>query len=115
MLFESSLIFIQPEFDDTFVITTTDAQGQSTDRVLVRNVSEGRLYASVNHWPRRWYYQVLENPSVHITIDGISGQYLAVEVDETEFERVDADNPHGLIFHALTGFAPRRILRLDPQ
>ncbi len=52
VLVESTLAFFQPEDADTFVITTTDEDGISTDRVLVRNISQGQLYASVNHWPR---------------------------------------------------------------
>ncbi len=115
VVFESSLILFQPEFEDTFVITTTDEDGRPNNRVLVRNVSEGKLYASVNHWPRAWYYEALENPQVRVSIDGTEGDYVAVPVTGEEHDRVDADNPHGIVFYALVGFAPRRFLRLDPM
>ena len=115
VVFESGLGFGQPEFDETFVITTFDEAGQGTDRVLVRNVSDGKMYASVNHWPRAWYRRALANPEVEVTIDGVRGKYTAVPVDEGEHDRVDAANPHGFVFRAVTGFPPRRILRLDPR
>ena len=49
---ESTLGFVQPSVGDTFVLTTTNADGVSTDRVLAQNFAGGRLYASANHWPR---------------------------------------------------------------
>ena len=112
---EFSLGFFQPEEENTFVITTTDEDGNSTDRVLVRNFSNGQLYASAYHWPRAWYYEALKNPNVQVTIDGVTGRYVAVPVNSDEHERVAADNPHGVGFYLLVGFAPRKFLRLDPQ
>ncbi len=64
IVFEAGLILGQPEFDDTFVITTMDQDGAKNDRVLVRNMSGGKLYASVNHWPRGWYHEAIANPDV---------------------------------------------------
>ena len=49
---ESTLGFVQPDVGETFVLTTTNAEGVSSDRVLAQNFSGGRLYASANHWPR---------------------------------------------------------------
>ena len=112
--FESALGFFQPEDESTFVITTTDEDGVSTDRVLVRNLSGGRLYAAANHWPRSWYNEALENPRVKATVDGVTADFIAVRVDEEEHRQVDAENANGIALRILFGFAPRRFLRLDP-
>jgi len=114
VIFESMLGFIQPENASTFIITTTNNEGVKSTRVLTRNLSNDQLYASANHWPRAWYHDVLEHPTVQIDMDGIVASYLAIPVDEEEHKRVDRDNPHGPIFTFLIGFAPREILRLEP-
>lgn len=112
--FESALGFFQPEDESTFVITTTDGDGVSKDRVLVRNLSGGRLYAAANHWPRAWYNEALKNPRVKATVDGVTAEYIAVPVDEAEHRQVNAENENGIALTILFGFAPRRFLRLDP-
>ena len=48
-------------------------------------------------------------------IDGASGDYRAVPVTGEEHERVDAAHPHSVTFRILTGFPPRRVVRLDPR
>ena len=113
--FESLLGYFQPQNERTLVITTTDGQGETHDRVVSRLETDGSLYVAVNHWPRAWYRRVLENPQVQIAMDGESGAYLAQEVRGEEYERVDSAHPLGLRFRVLTGFPPRRILRLDPR
>jgi len=115
VLFESMLGYFQPENQGTLVLTTTDEDGISTDRVLVRNVSNGHIYVSANHWPRAWYYETLENPNVRIDSEGTTGEYLAVPVTGEEHDRVDRENPHGIGFMLLVGFAPRYFFRLDPR
>ena len=115
VLFESMLGYFQPENQSTLVITTTDEDGISTDRVLVRNVSNGKIYVSANHWPRAWYHDALENPNVQVYSDGAKGEYLAVAVTGEEHHRVDSENPHGIGFNILVGFAPRYFFRLDPR
>ena len=67
-LFESMLGIFQPERETTLVITTTDADGDTHDRVLARLDSNDELFVAVNHWPRAWYKQALENPSVQVTV-----------------------------------------------
>ena len=114
VLVESTLGFLQPNTGDTFTITTTNADGVATHRVLAQNFSGGNLYASANHWPRAWYHEALENPRVKATLDGVAADYVAVPVDDEEHRRVlpDIGNPIALKF--LFGFAPQRFLRLDP-
>ena len=113
--FESMLGFFQPGGQSTLVITTTDEDGTTNDRVLARLESGGRLYVAANHWPRAWYKQALENPSVQITQDGETGDYLAVPVTDTEHDRVQSDNGTGIVFRIMTGFPPRYFVRLDPR
>ena len=113
--FESALGYLQPTSEGTIVITTTDREGESRDRVLASLESQGQLYVARNHWPRAWYDRALEQPQVEITVDGERRAYLAVPVSGAEHDRVDAENPLGLVFRILTGFPTRYILRFDPH
>jgi len=113
--FESLLGYYQPAGQGTLVITTTDEDGITNDRVLARVESNGQLYVSANHWPRAWYHQALENPNVQVTLDGEKGDYVAVPVTAEEHERVKSENEHGIVFRILTGFPPRYFVRLDPR
>jgi len=113
--FESLLGYFQPAGQGTLVITTTDDEGTPHDRVVSRLESDGQLYVAVNHWPRAWYWRVQESPEVRVTMDGETGAYQASPVQGTEYERVVAEHPLGIGFRVLTGFPPRKILRLDPR
>jgi predicted GTPase len=113
--FEALLGWYQPQGGNTVVITTTDDAGQTRDRVVSRLDSDGKIYVAANHWPRAWYRQVLERPAVQVTIDGERAGYTAVPVTPEEHERLQAEHPHSLGFRVLTGFPPRRFVRLDPQ
>lgn len=112
--FESLLGYFQPEAPGTLVITTVDADGNTHDRVLSGLESGGRSYVAVNHWPRAWYRRVLDNPDVKITRDGETADYVAIPVSGEEHDHVKADNPVGIGFRLMTGFAPRYFVRLDP-
>ena len=114
VVLESALGLLQPEFGDNIVITTTDSAGVASNRVLGRDFSGGRLYASANHWPRAWYNEALENPRVRVKMDGVTEDYIAVPVDEEEHARVSRDIGNGIGFKIMVGFAPQRFLRLDP-
>ncbi len=115
VLFESLLGYFQPANQNTLVITTTDEDGNTNDRVLARLESNGQLYVAANHWPRAWYTQALENPSVQIALDGEKEAYLAIPVTDEEHDRVNGENRHGIVFLILTGFPPRYFVRLDPR
>ena len=112
--FESLLGYFQPEAPGTLVITTVDADGNAHDRVLSGLESDGRSYVAVNHWPRAWYRRVLKDPDVKITRDGETADYVAIPVSGEEHDRVETDNPVGIGFRLMTGFAPRYFVRLDP-
>lgn len=112
--FETTIGWLQPQNESTLVLTTTDSEGATKDRVLARIESNGQLYVAANHWPRAWYDQVLAHPIVRVTIDGEPRDYMAVPVRGAEHERVEAARPLGLGMRVLTGFPPRRFLRLEP-
>ena len=113
--FESLLGFFQPTSQSTLVITTTDEDGTTNDRVLDRLESNGQLFVAANHWPRAWYRQALENPSVQVAMDGEKAAYLAIPVTDEEHDRVNSENSTGVVFRILTGFPPRYFVRLDPR
>jgi hypothetical protein len=113
--FESLLGYFQPADQNTLVITTTDADGNTNDRVLSRLESGGQLYVAANHWPRAWYTQALENPQVQVTLDDGKTPYLAVPIIDEEHDRVDAEHSLGPVIRVLTGFPPRYFVRLDPR
>lgn len=113
--FESLIGVFQPTNEGTLVLTTYDPDGTAHDRVLSRVEEDGRLYVSVNHWPRAWYRRVLATPDVQVTQDEKTENFTAVEVEGTEYDQVVAANQHPFVFRFLTGFPPRHIIRLDPR
>ena len=115
VVFESLIGYFQPANPNSIVITTTDEDGNTNDRVVSRHESNGRLYVAANHWPRAWYNQALENPQVEVTMDGEKAAYLAVPVSDEEHDRVNAERPLGIVTRILTGFPPRYFVRLDPR
>ena len=100
---------------ETIIITTTDADGESHERVLSPVDYDGRLFVSANHWPRAWYRRALENADVTVTRNGQTTDYLAVPVSEQERERLLDEPGFPLALYIFTGFAPRQFLRLDPR
>ena len=113
--FESLLGYFQPSGQSTLVITTADEDGTRHDRVLARLQSNGQLFVAVNHWPRAWYGRALENPSVQVAVNGVTGAYMAVPASDEEHDRVNREHSLGVVFRILTGFPPRYFLRLDPD
>lgn len=114
--FETWLAYSQPSGPNSLVITTRGEDGDESDRVVSRLESNGQLYVAANHWPRAWYRRALENPNVQIaTGDGEKKPYLAVPATDEERDRVHAENRPGVVFRILTGFPPRRFVRLDPR
>ena len=113
--FESMIGFMQPTPDSTLVITTFDESGTPHDRVVSRVDSGGALYVSANHWPRAWYRRALANPDVQATINGQKVDYRAVPIEGADAERIDAEHPHPAWFRFVTGYPPRKFIRLDPR
>ena len=112
--FESLIGYFQPKDQNTMVIATQDDGGNAKERVVSRLESDGKLYVAANHWPRRWYNEVLAHPQVQVTWDGTTQAYVAVPVTGEEFDRVNAAHALPTMVRVLTGFPPRRLVRLDP-
>ncbi len=112
--FESLIGYFQPADQNSLVITTFDDDGAGHERVVSRLDSGGELYVAANHWPRAWYRQALENPQVEVTRNGESASYLAVPVTDEERARLFDEHALPLVVKFLTGFPPRRFLRLEP-
>ncbi len=112
--FELFIGTAQPQNDGTIVLTTTNSEGVSNDRVVSRLEVNGKTYVAANHWPRAWYNDVLERPDIQVTMDGETAPFTVVPVDGAEADAVKAARPRGLVFSILMGFAPREIVRLDP-
>jgi hypothetical protein len=116
VLFESLIGYFQPTYAATLTITTTDEHGNSKGRVLAAIESDGNLYVAANHWPRAWYRAVHDNPQVQVTRDGVTGDYLAVDVTPAEYDQLNNTvNPLPLLVRFLTGFPPRDFVRLEPH
>lgn len=112
--FETLIGVLQPQSDNTMVITSANDGGAALNRVVTRIELDGKLYAAVNHWPRAWYGQVLEVPKVNIAIGDQTNAYRASDVtDPAEFDAVQAARPLGFAIKLLTGFPPRRFVRFD--
>ncbi|MEQ8312573.1 MAG: hypothetical protein RL839_16225 [Gammaproteobacteria bacterium] len=115
VLFESSLGFFQPEAGNTVMITTFDEDNNPHQRVVSLLSSGDSLYVAVNHWPRAWYRRVRDNGRIQLQNEGRTTEHRGVVVSGAEHDRVQQDNPTGLVFRLLTGFPPRYFVRLDPQ
>lgn len=123
--FETYLGVAQPRFhndqaegwDATIVLTTTAADGSTQKRVVSPMVTDGQLYVSANHWPRSWYNRVLANPDLQVTNRSETHDYTAVPVrpGSEEHERLEHEHPHPAWFRFLTGYPPRRFVRLEPR
>jgi len=110
--FESMLGYTQPENQGTLVITTFD-DGEPHDRVVSRIHIDDELYVAVNHWPRLWYWQLLDEPVVRIRYGDTDDLFRAVPVEEDQaIRRVDDARPLSLQFRILTGFPPRHFVQL---
>ena len=113
--FESAIGYYQPSNQGTLVISTTDEDGATNDRVLARIESSDQLYVAANHWPRAWYSNALENRNVQVDLGEGKKDYLVVPIEDDEQGRVDSENSLPIVFKILTGFPPRYIIRLDPR
>ena len=114
-VFASVFGIFQPERENTLVITTTDADGDTHDRVLARLDSNDELFVAANQWPRAWYRRALENPNVQVRLAGQIGDYLAVPATDEEHDRLQREHSTGIMFRLMMGFAPRYFFRLEPR
>ncbi|MDJ0790010.1 MAG: hypothetical protein QNK05_24705 [Myxococcota bacterium] len=114
-LMEAVIGTVQPNMESGVRLTTTDAEGRSSERMLALLKLDGKLYISSNHWLRGWYRQALAEPKVLAEVDGIRGAYAAVPIEGEEWDRVADAYRMGFFLRFVCGFAPSRFLRLDPR
>ena len=115
VIVESSIGYFQPDMPGAVTIITSDEQGNTSKRVLAGFDLDDKLYVAVNHWPRGWYNRAVENPNIDIKRNGEQAPYTAVSVNGDERDHVAGRYELGFVIRFLTGFPPRRFLRLDPQ
>ncbi len=102
--------------DWALALTTTGPDGERRDAVVAGVEIDGRLYVAANHWPRAWYGRALAHPEVEVTRGGQAAlPFRAVPIAGDERDRVAAAYDLPLFIRVLTGFPPRRFLRLDPR
>ncbi len=94
------------------LVTKADAGNEQTS-ILAGVEVDGKLYVAANHWPRSWYLRATKNPQVFVTSQGVRAGYQAVPLDDTEHDYIVGGYSMPLVFRILTGFPPRRFLRLD--
>ncbi len=97
------------------VLATRAADGSVRDTVVASVESGGQLYVAANHWSRAWYTRALANPELELTRNGTRTPVRAVPVVGDELSRIERDYTLPLALRVLTGFPPRRFLRLDPR
>src|SRR5262245_25871016 len=85
---------------ETIVLVTTDADGESHERVLSPIDDAGRLFVAANHWPRAWYHRAFEHLDVSVTRNGETTDYRAVPVSEEERERLLDESDFSLVAYA---------------
>ena len=114
-LMEALIGYIQPNMDGGVKLTTTDAEGRTSERMLAGARLDGKLYIASNHWLRGWYQQALAEPNVLADVDGVRATYSAVPIEGEERARVSDAYRMGFVLRFVCGFAPSRFLRLDPR
>ena len=111
--FESWLGYSQPENQQTLIIHTFDDSEHK--RVLRALDDNGALVVAVNHWPRAWFYRLQGNPSVKITMNDATSDYVAKTAEGAEHDRLADKFAVPITFRILTGFPPRYFVQLSPQ
>lgn len=115
--FETQLGVNQPQGSTSLVLATFSPDNERHERVLRLEQIDGNNYIAVNHWPRRWYGNALNNPNVEVKMPGEDTfePYVAVPLEGAELERISEEYSFGFEFRFRTGFPPRRFLRLEPR
>jgi hypothetical protein len=113
--FELNIGLRQPQSSITLVMHTLEDDGSTHRRVLGRIEEGDDLFVAVNHWPRAWYRQALENPEVRATVDGVTRDYRAVPVSLAKEQQLQQRFPLNFSTRVMTGFPPRHFLQLEPR
>ncbi len=117
VLFEASIGYFQPTYDGTLSLTVYDEDDQPQTRVLSKIEHSGNVYVAVNHWPRSWFNDLQANPTIKVAYNEVdfTGTAIVVDTATAEYARLDSDLAAPFVFRFLTGFPPRRFVRLEPS
>ena len=114
LLLEAVIWKVQPDMDG--VVTLHVNTGDTiVKRKLYGLEYNSTLYVSSNHWFRKWYHAIVENPDIKVERADTVGLYTATPIDGDEHTQVALQYNMGFILRLLCGFAPQRFLRLDAR
>ena len=112
LLLETVIWKVQPDMEGVVVLHIPMGDG-TMKRKLYGLRYDNQLYVASNHWFRRWYYAVLDNPVLEVEYAGEVGPHAAVAIGGEEQRRVAQEYNQGMALKIACGFAPQRFLRLD--
>ena len=114
LLLEAVIWKVQPDMDGgvTLHVNTGEA---IVKRKLYGLEYNNKLYVSSNHWFRKWYHAILQNPDIKVERANTVGSYTATPIDGDEHTEVARQYNMGFVLRLLCGFAPQRFLRLDAR
>ena len=113
LLLEAVIWKVQPSMDNGVTLHVNRGGSRFTRKLYGFEYGD-KLYVSSNHWFRRWYHAILDNPQIDVEQSGEKNPFLAVPIDGEERAEVNREYKMGFILRMMCGFAPRRFLRLDP-
>lgn len=112
LLLELVIWKAQPDMENG--VTLFVGSGNSvTARKLYGFELDDNLYVSSNHWFRKWYYAVLDNPNITVKHAGKVKPCKAIPLEGDERGRVAKAYQMNFVLRLMCGFAPRHFLRLD--
>jgi len=112
LLLELVIWKVQPSMENEVTLFVNNDNSVAA-RKLYGFELDGSLYVSSNHWFRKWYYAVIENPFVDVERSGEIKSYKAIPLEGKERERIANAYQMNLLLRLMCGFAPRHFLRLD--
>ena len=119
LLLEATIWKTQPDMDGGATLHIRQVGNGQQDAMFTRRLYgfdyQDKLYVSSNHWFRRWYHAVLDNPDIEVEHEGQLKPYTAVPISGDEQALIAREYKMRFVLRLMCGFAPRRYLRLDPR
>ena len=117
VLIAETLIWrIQPSMDGGVTLFIKNNGEEQIERTVYGYKHEGTLYVSSNHWFRSWYHAALKNPDINVLREDSAEpqRYIVRAVVGDEHSNVAEGYNMGFLLRFLCGFAPSKLLRLEP-
>ena len=105
---------VQPSMEGAITLVIQTGAGSHIQRTVYGHTYDGKLYVSSNHWFRSWYRAALANPKIAVGDESQTQPYTVHAVLGEEHARVLQSYDMGFFLRLLCGFAPRKLLRLEP-